>query len=1073
MNRSVIVHSTAMGIAALAACTALTAGAQQAAPKSGTDRLEVRLRTDAIPPAAPLTGKVKAYTITGPGQMMPGKFADGFLGDFVLENDLVRAVVGRPDKAQVNPAGGGNLIDLASQKFPIDYINFVQTVADLDSTQSQVQYSDAEDPRVEGGTTATVVVRGKVTAEKTEAGTPADVDVTTTYALPKNSNRLLISTRFTNNTTVPVSIAPGDVVDWGMAHTFVEGVGMITNPSEEPALYALASVEDFSVGYVTSGTRPLIGLHTARNSVVQAIPVRKAAPPAAVPPPSEAAQTRPGANVPQILAPEELPAEVDRPPFYFPPPGPETRIMSPSILQPPRPETPYAPETRYAPVPVQPNARVTTSALVLPSEATDADFPRPVPGGDGERFPADSPTTGTATADGTTETVTAADGSTTAPEEEARIVLAPGESFTFERFLVVSDSDFSRIAAAAYDLKDVTTGSVVGIVLEAGTETPIAGAEVLVSGGPNWDRRSPPSAFTKTSTRADGTYVLNLPVGHYILTPTKVGRISSSGPSSVEITTGAAPRIVPLTLTRESVIRVAVTEADAKTSVPLPSKITFIAKPGTMPIQWGYGPGISRGIGNVYYMPYGAAVIPVTPGRYQITVSRGIEYGIRQGELTVVPGSDNKLEFTLPHELKGELQGMISADIGVMTSASAVGTASPADRVVQAVAEGVQVLVTGDYGVATDLQPEINRLGLGRYIKAFPGMRLLLEKDELRANVLLYPLTRELAGRIKAFAEKNRDMPPDVLISDLRREFPNVIVQVDTPLDPQQGYLTPFAFDEIREEFEDGIVPPPDFDAVQVVEGKKWPLSGPMMSRYEQLAMARTREQGAPPLSGLGGSLSRLAFGEEVGYPRTYLYTSNDSVDKFTAEDLVRAIRGQHYVVTNGPVMTLNVYNPKTGKFDAGPGDVVDHSTTSTIQVKINVVAAPWIPFSNFDVLFNGSPVDKTEVMPTTRVLRYPVQANPDTAIRRRHIDSDLMVTGFTFSSRRSLAPVVPASPPDFGGEVYPVAWTGPIFIDKDGDGRVMIPPKERKKEQESAGEGEEQTTGIAEPGVPDAPAPQ
>src|SRR5690606_36051949 len=121
-------------------------------------------------------------------------------------------------------------------------------------------------------------------------------------------------------------------------------------------------------------------------------------------------------------------------------------------------------------------------------------------------------------------------------------------------------------------------------------------------------------------------------------------------------------------------IRVAVTEADAKTSVPLPSKITFIAKPGTMPIQWGYGPGISRGIGNVYYMPYGAAVIPVTPGRYQITVSRGIEYGIRQGELTVVPGSDNKLEFTLPHELKGELQGMISADIGVMTSASAVGT---------------------------------------------------------------------------------------------------------------------------------------------------------------------------------------------------------------------------------------------------------------------------------------------------------------------------------------------------------------------------------------------------------------
>lgn len=1013
-----IVKNTARGLAGAVAVALASAGPAQTQVQTPatTESVEVRIRTDIEQPLLPLTGKVQAYTLKSPDQMLPGQLADSFPGDLVLENDLVRAVVAHPEKGDKTPAGGGNLTDLVSQKNPIDYINYMQTVGDLDSTQSQVRYEAAEAPEVIDGTTASVTVTGSFTTDR--AGTPpVPVEVTTRFLLPANSNRLQVTSTFTNSTSAPANIAPGDVVDWGLAHAFIPGHGMIGDLVERPVPYVIATADDFSAGYVTSGTQPLVGAHTPRHTIAQAIPVPKKV---------SATQTMLGENA--GAAGEKLgqPAPQSAP-VVSPPPARQTPVM----LPPPGTETPYAPagpETLYAPTGAE--------TRYAPSDATQS--PRPVPGGDGERFPSEettAPQSSSPASSGTTE-------STAQNGEGGRITLAPGESFTWTRYLIVSDNSFARITRAAYEEKGVTTATVAGAVLESESSRPLEGAEVLVSGGPDWDRRSAPPAFTRTVSRSDGSYVVNLPPGHYLLTPTKNGRVSVTPPSTIEVTTGSQPQIVPLLLSKESLLRVTVTEADAPTSVPIPAKITFIPKPGTMPLNFGTGPGISKGVRNVFYMPFGAAIIPVTPGRYQVVVSRGIEYDIVRGDLTVVPGSDQRVDFVLPHSLKGQLEGMISADVGVMTTASAVSNASPADRVVQAVAEGVQVLVTGDYGVATDLEPVVEQLGLGNLLKTFPGMRLLLRTEEMTANLLAYPLSQEKATAVRNFVQKNPGLPPDVVLADLRREFPGIIFQIDTPLDPQQGYLTSFPFDAAKKEFTDDVMPPPDFDAIQLIEGKKWRMWNAVFPQFYDLLLARTRQSGARPLSGIGSSGSRLTFGEEVGYPRMYLYTRNSTPRSFRAEDLVRSVRGQHYVVTNGPVMTVTLLNPKTGEFDVKPGDVVDYSSTTTLVAKMNVVAAPWVPFSSFELSFNGATVDQTEVMPTRKVLRYPVQANPDTALRRRIISNDVVVDAFSVTSRRSLAPVVPAAPIDFGGEVFPFAWVGPIYVDQDGDGRVIAPEK-------------------------------
>jgi hypothetical protein len=296
------------------------------------------------------------------------------------------------------------------------------------------------------------------------------------------------------------------------------------------------------------------------------------------------------------------------------------------------------------------------------------------------------------------------------------------------------------------------------------------------------------------------------------------------------------------------------------------------------------------------------------------------------------------------------------------------------------------------------------------------------------------------APKLREFRLREEGFPPDVFLADLRREFPGLVIQIDRAADPQTGYLNPFAFDEQKLTFKDGVVPPPDFDAIQLLEGKFIGMVTITSPRYYDLLMRRTSTPGgAPSLSGLGGSLARLPYGQEVGYPRTYLYTVRDTLERFTADDIVEAVRGQHYQVTNGPIIDFKVMDPATGFMDKVPGNVVDVSTTQVLRVQLRVQAAPWVAVSGLDVLYNGLPKVKIEIPPGTAVNRYPVRQQP---FADRHVlypEGDGVASAFVYSSRRSLSPVVPGNPPILGGDVYPVAWTGAVFVDKNGDQKVSI----------------------------------
>lgn len=1025
-------------------------------------------------PMLPLRGTIKAYEIRDVSQLAPGLLADGFLGDLVLENDLVRAVVRRPDPSLPTMPPAGSLIDLSNQKSRADYLNYYEPLPDVESTTTRVKIDRVVSFIVDKQTTARLVLSGKLVdlrtessngaGEETEAASPQPVElpvkVTHTFELGRDVPYLVIRTKFTNESTAPIELFPGDYIDWGEAKSFVEGYGL-GNGAWTKAQWVGAFIDDFSAGICLPGNKPVANISAGRYTVVQAVDA-PGVKPEILPSPTSAIGNKGG-------APSFVPAPIQPSSFQSLAPAAPT----PSVV-PPRPETHYLPsevkpkfspalpETNYSPRARLPRAEeIEIAQMGTQPDASASDNNRmcEVPGGGAKEDSVSSMPTAAPQKKATpipleepSSKKSAAQSPTGANKPQAKkpIVLPPGRSYEFVRYLVVGDRNLSRVSEQVYRLKGLPLGVIAGLVFEEGSQKPIPQAEVRISGGPGWKTGNAPYAFTRTLTKADGTFVVRVPYGNYLVTATKIGRELVSQPQKVSLFQKSSDQYVGLALSKESRLEVAVSDPEAPTSAPLPSRLVLLAKPGTEPVDWGYGPGSVAGVRNVAYMPYGAASLPVSPGYYRLYISRGPEYDALEQDVVITRGATQKLIVTLPRAFS--TPGMVSADIGVMTTASAVSLVTPADLAVMAACEGVSVLVTGDFERVTDITGEIKRLGLQKYVKCFPGIRFLVSGRGATANVLVYPVQNEIASKLVAFRAKRKGSPPDVFLADLRKEFPPLVVQIDQPLHPLAGYLAPFPFDERFKRYADNDVPPPDFHALQVLNGKIVAEFQDVLDRYFDLAVKRTRSyESAPALTPLGSSMCRLPYGTEIGYPRIYAITVHDTLDTFTPSDLANSIMNQRVVVTNGPLPKLLGYAPAAKTYAAQPGDVVDTGTTGALPMKINILASSWVSLSNFDLTWNGKMVRRVQVMPVKRVLRYPVRQQKDADIQHIYVDGDGFTNLICFSNRQSLTPILPPAPTDFGGDVWPLAWTGPIFVDQDRNGKIRILEEREKTEQKDS----------------------
>ncbi len=259
MNRFYPVFITTL----LSLCAALPAQTTSTLQTDDTESTPIAAEvTIALPTnETPTTGSfVKAYIIDNVNKMTAGNLADGFLGDIVLENDIFKTVIARPLKSQVGIVRGGTLMDVVRADAPVDYISGLNTTVNPATTGSVVIYNRGQIGAVQDGTTVSISLSGYI-GDPGAAEPPQNEKIyaTTAYTIAKGSNLLRLDTTLRNETTRTAWLRPADTIDWGEAGVFTPGTGFAGTTS--PVHFAIGSADDFAMGYFTSGTLQMEGLH--------------------------------------------------------------------------------------------------------------------------------------------------------------------------------------------------------------------------------------------------------------------------------------------------------------------------------------------------------------------------------------------------------------------------------------------------------------------------------------------------------------------------------------------------------------------------------------------------------------------------------------------------------------------------------------------------------------------------------------------------------------------------------------------------------------------------------------------
>lgn len=434
--------------------------------------------------------------------------------------------------------------------------------------------------------------------------------------------------------------------------------------------------------------------------------------------------------------------------------------------------------------------------------------------------------------------------------------------------------------------------------------------------------------------------------------------------------------------------------------------------------------------------PNGQGVLRVRPGNYRIVASRGIEYELADATVTISPGEVKTVEIVLRHSVPTPT--MISADLHVHTNLSHDVRIPDDQQVISFAAEGVDYFVPTDHNRIRDMQPLVLALRLEEWLKTGIGVELTtfemghfnafpivldpaqfhggnpdwFKKDERYKDDTGFPIgsSRPLTGLREGYA------PPE-LFDSLRKRGSlspdRTIIQVNHPRDSIFGYFNTYKIsaDDAFPVYSTGLSSPvsrefdidkyePRFDALEIFNGKlldliwSWriPPDQPAPTGYGggPGTLIRLDNGGKADVAYPGGAddwfnmLNRgivytatansdsHGFDSEPGSPRNYLLTGSDKPNEMTDEVLSDTIKKRKVMLTNGPILEVEAAESTAGPWK-GIGETLSTSKKE-ILLRIRVQAPSWIDVSEILVYQNGKIVRSIPLPESKEIERFSFQ---------------------------------------------------------------------------------------------------
>ena len=606
----------------------------------------------------------------------------------------------------------------------------------------------------------------------------------------------------------------------------------------------------------------------------------------------------------------------------------------------------------------------------------------------------------------------------TIPAEET---LQPGDERTYAIRVAVASSPLAAYGVLAAERGP--TGEVTGRVASAGGEPAIRGAVVASLEG----------ASVPHYPDADGRVAFRLPAGMHAIRFEDIGREALE--REIEVQRGATARIdweVP----DASVVRVSIRDEAGE---PSPGKVQFLGIDGTETPN--FGTDYRAHGGNHQYQTHDGQVSQqVPPGTYLLRVTLGPEYDLVERRIEVARGQAVDLDVTLERTV--DTRGWVSTDFHAHSTPSGDNYCSTRDRIINFAAEHVEFAPTTEHQRLYDWTPQIEELGLADRIKTVPGIELTGSGQHFNAFPIQPDPMAQNGGaplwhfdpRINAITLRNWGTP--TLAGGSRFDpGPNARDRIglfgggrDRWVQANHPDVGSVFFDRNRDGVEDGgfVGFEELIDAAEVWSAEILNLNPRYNTRTganRTFGWLQMLNQGRRVWC-VAVSDAHRVFDNGVGGWRTYVPSSTDSPAEIDHEEIVRNAKAGRMMITNGPFLNVTTA-------DGLPiGSTV--ISEGVIDLNVRVQTPNWLEIDRVQVLVNGRQPEQYDFRRSEHpgMFRDGVLNFDETIRVALQRDAHLIVVAIGEESDIErgwgLNPY---------GQMHPVAYTNPIFVDVDRNG--------------------------------------
>lgn len=576
----------------------------------------------------------------------------------------------------------------------------------------------------------------------------------------------------------------------------------------------------------------------------------------------------------------------------------------------------------------------------------------------------------------------------------ATVDLHPKRTVSYVRHVVVGRGDTASLASAIAHLRGDRVGRLTGRVTH-GTE-PVRDALIWIM-----EAESGEVAGLAKVDR-NGWYTIDLPPGEYRARADAPGRISVLGAEEPTRVRADDTSALHFEIGAQGVLAWRIEGHDGRAP---PVRVTVVGLEGTQTPR--FGPVFrADGAENQVLSARGAGELPISPGRYRVIVSRGLEFELVEAAVEIAPGRRSEITGRLVHAVP--TPGFISTDLHQHAAPSFDSGVSLEDRALSNAAEGVEVLVSTEHNTLVDYRPVIAAAGLGRSVASVIGVEATTHTVG-HFNAL--PLRPRVGAPRNGMVDPEGMTPSRIfqLLRELAEPGIEPFIQVNHPRSGKTGY-----FEMMKLDAKTGRAADPrwdaSFDGVEVLTlGREEETQAALADWFALLRQGRR-------VTGVGTSDSHTITLRPVGWPRTFVCVEDDDPPHLNVSAFVAALRAGCATVSAGPLVLLSAGAVPMGGLLAAPG--------GEVEIEVEVRAASWIPTDRL-VLYVDGEVQREIPIDGTQLVRHRSRQ----ALRCAR---DCFVVAYV-DSARSLAPVLSERK---NLEPRPIGVTNPIYVDVDGDGR-------------------------------------